>query len=71
MWRHAESDNLMLLIKKLEFSRVVTFMPIYDQKTICTTRSRLSMLFKVVDPFYAFLIYRLAVVSCGDNPIGW
>lgn len=59
----------MLLTKKLKFYRVIAFMPIYNQKIIYTIRLRLSILFKIPDPFYTLLIYSPAIISYKDNLI--
>lgn len=66
-----ERDNFMLLTKQLILCGEVTFMPIQGEKAICTTRPRLSMLFEVLNPFYAFLICSSTIMSCGDDPVRW
>lgn len=45
-------------------------MAIHNQKTISTTFPQLSMLFKVLNPLYTFLIHGPVSMGCSDNPIG-
>jgi hypothetical protein len=65
--RHADSDNLVLLIVLLECERVVALMAVDNKEPISAYNPLLCMLIKVLQPLQPKLIYRLAVLRDCNN----
>ena len=69
MWRHIDSNNLVLLTVFLESERVIALIAVDCEQSVAANYSLLCMLIKVLQPLQAKLICCPAVLRYCDNPI--
>lgn len=69
MWRHAESNNLVILAVLLEFERVVALMAVDNKQSVATDYLPLCMLIKVLQPLKTKLVSGPAILRDRDYPI--
>jgi hypothetical protein len=67
--RHADSNNLIILIVLLEIERVVALMAVNNKEPISAYNPLLYILIKVLQPLQPKLIYRPAVLRDCNNPV--
>jgi hypothetical protein len=69
VWRHTDSDNLVLLAVLLESEQVVALMAVNCEQAVGANYPLLCMLIKVLQPLQTKLICCLAVLRDCINPI--
>ena len=65
--RHIESNDVVLLIIELEFSRVVALVAVEDQQLVFAFYTRCYIDIEMLDPIQAYYISSLAVISSCDT----
>ena len=69
--RHAERNDVVLLVVELEVGRVVAIVAVEDEEAINPDFSSFSMLVEVLDPFQASLVRCPTVFGCRDDLVLW